>query len=335
MYTTDPVLAQDGSSYCSRDQKPGVFFASEPVRTSGTIGFCLTNMAASWVLRRWCSTSVAEAGAVPVNGTRWERLKNSKLGVWFSGMSRDYKEACREIVVGAWERPIKASIYLGLLGGAGTCIYTNPDDASFETTVLDTANQLGLLTPWIRSGTSDGHVQNLAKLRNEGRLRHLSLGMVSLTYFADYNPDASLYEAQCSNLSVPWRELHTRVLDIGFAGRWWILDHKMKDYDVNNEEFKHLPPAMAATVPPGVQGVENNERLHKESWMPLKTEENEEKEKASAAVEEEGAIVKQIKMGSLDLVETIKIKTGIVAQPQELPDPEPQELTLTEMKTQE
>lgn len=46
----------------------------------GTIGFCLTDMAASWVLRRWCSTSVAEAGAAPVNGTRWERLKNSKLG---------------------------------------------------------------------------------------------------------------------------------------------------------------------------------------------------------------------------------------------------------------
>ncbi|XP_029584428.1 mitochondrial import inner membrane translocase subunit Tim29 isoform X1 [Salmo trutta] len=245
-------------------------------------------MAASWVLRRWCSTTVAEAGAAPVSGTRWERLKNSKLGMWFSGMSRDYKEACREIVVGAWERPIKASIYLSLLGGAGTCVYTNPDGASFETTVLDTANQLGLLTPWIRSGTSDGYVQKLAKLRNEGRLRHLSLGMVSLTYFADYNPDASLYEAQCSNLSVPWRELHTRVLDVGFAGRWWILDHKMKDYDVNDEEFKHLPPAMATTVPPGVQGVENNERLHKESWMPLKTEENEEKEKASAAIEEEG-----------------------------------------------
>ncbi|KAK6274318.1 hypothetical protein J4Q44_G00392810 [Coregonus suidteri] len=304
-------------------------------------------MAASWVLRRWCTTSVAEAAAAaaaPIKGTRWERLKNSKLGVWFSGMSRDYKEACREIVVGAWERPIKASLYLGLLGGAGACIYTNPDDASFETTVLDMANQLGLLTPWIRSGTSDGHVQKLAKLRNEGRLRHLSLGMVSLTYFADYNPDASLYEAQCSKLSVPWRELHTRVLDVGFAGRWWILDHKMKDYDVNDEEFKHLPPAMAATVPPGVQGVEKNERLHKESWMPLKTEEDEEKEKASAATEEEGGIVEQIKMGSLDLVEkvkmgsgdlveTIKIKTGIVAQPQELPDPEPQELTLTKTET--
>lgn len=71
---------------------------------------------------------------------------------------------CREIVVGAWERPIKASIYLSLLGGAGTCVYTNPDGASFETTVLDTANQLGLLTPWIRSGTSDGYMQKLAKL---------------------------------------------------------------------------------------------------------------------------------------------------------------------------
>ncbi|XP_034151050.1 mitochondrial import inner membrane translocase subunit Tim29 [Esox lucius] len=303
----------------------------------------MANMASSWVLRRWCSTVAAEVTA-PVKGTRWERFKQSKLGQWLIGMSRDYKEACREIAVGAWERPVKASVYLSLLGGAGVCIYTNPDDTSFETTVMDRANQLGLLTPWIRSGTSDGHVQKLVKLRNEGRLRHLSLGMVSLTYFTDYDPDASLYEAQCSNLSVPWRELHMRVLDVGFVGRWWILDHKMKDYDVNEEEFKHLPPAMAATVPPGVQKVEENERLHKESWMPLKTDE--EVNKAPASVKEGGGIVEQIKTGSLDLVEkvrighgvfveTIKIKTGIVAQPQNLVEPEPQKGEWSETEEQE
>ncbi|KAJ7989641.1 hypothetical protein DPEC_G00306640 [Dallia pectoralis] len=281
-------------------------------------------MASSWVLRRWCSTVVAEVAA-PVKGTRWERVKKSKLGLWLSGMSRDYKEACREIVVGAWERPIKASVYLSLLGGAGVCIYTNPDDTSFETTVMDRANQLGLLTPWIRSGTSDGHVQKLAKLRNEGRLRHLSLGMVSLSYFSDYDPDASLYEARCSNLSVPWRELHTRVLDVGFVGRWWILERKMKDYDVNVEEFKHLPPAMAATGPPGLQEVERNERLHKESWMPLNTEDKAPASMEGGGVVEQvmaGSFVQKVRMGSGEFVETIKIKTGIIAQPEDIVAPE-------------
>uniref|UniRef100_UPI0037E8C732 mitochondrial import inner membrane translocase subunit Tim29 n=1 Tax=Semicossyphus pulcher TaxID=241346 RepID=UPI0037E8C732 len=231
-------------------------------------------MASFRVMRRmFCAA--AETAAAPVPGSRWERLKNSKAGVWCRGLVSDYKEACREIVVGAWERPIKASMYGTLLGGALTCFYTKPDQSSFEAVLLDRSNQLGLLSPWIRNGTSDGHVQSLVKLRNEGRLRHISLGLLSLVYQADYDPDSVLYEAQCSNLSVPWRELPQRILDVGFVGYWWVLDSKMKDYDVNQEEFKHLPAHMQLTSPPTVQEVERSERLHKESWLPPKVEEEE------------------------------------------------------------
>ncbi|XP_036409318.1 mitochondrial import inner membrane translocase subunit Tim29 [Megalops cyprinoides] len=220
-------------------------------------------MAARCVLRRWCST------AAQSKGTRWERLQNKRIVVWCRSLLGDYKEACREVVVGSWERPFKASAYIGLLGGLWACYYTNPDDTSFETSLLEAANQLGLLSPWIRNGTSDGHVQSLVRLRNEGRLRYASLGVASLAYRADYDPAVTLYEARCSFLSVPWRELPDRVLDVGFAGRWWVLDAKMKDYDVNEEEFQRLPPALAATAPPSAQETEKNERLHEESWKPL------------------------------------------------------------------
>ncbi|KAJ8251529.1 hypothetical protein GJAV_G00222320 [Gymnothorax javanicus] len=220
-------------------------------------------MATSLVLRRWCSS------AIQTKGSRLERLQNSRVVVWFRSLLGDYREACREIVVGAWERPFKASIYLSLLGGASACYLTNPDDTSFETSVLESSNRLGLLSPWIRSGTSDEHVQRLVSLRNEGRLRYASLGVASLTYRADYDLTVSLYEARCSFLSVPWAELPERVLDMGFAGRWWVLDAKMRDYDVNEEEFKNLPPALAATSPPSAAETERNEKLHKESWKAL------------------------------------------------------------------
>lgn len=170
------------------------------------------------------------------------------------------------MVLGARERPIKASVYLGLLGGMYACYYTNPDESSFETCLLETSNRLALLSPWIRSGTSDGHIQNLVKLRNEGRLRHASLGFASLIYYTGYDPVPRLYEAQCSAISVPWAELPKRVLDVGFAGRWWVLDHKMKDYDINEEEFRHLTPTLVATVPPSPQITERNEKLHQDSW---------------------------------------------------------------------
>lgn len=193
--------------------------------------------------------------------------------MWCRSLLSDYKEACREVVVGARERPLKASVYVGLLGGAWACFHTRPDHQSFQGALLECSNQLGLLSPWIRNSTSDSHVQNLVQLRNHGHLRHLSMGLFSLVYSADYDPDNTLYEAQCSNLSVPWRQLPDRVLDVGFVGRWWVLDSKMKDFDVNQEQFKHLPAHMLATSPPGAQEVERNERLHRESWLALTVEE--------------------------------------------------------------
>uniref|UniRef100_A0A3Q0SB07 Translocase of inner mitochondrial membrane 29 n=1 Tax=Amphilophus citrinellus TaxID=61819 RepID=A0A3Q0SB07_AMPCI len=198
----------------------------------------------------------------------------------------DYKEACREMVVGAWERPLKTSVYVTVLGGAWACFYTKPDRFSFDAALLEHSNQLGLLSPWIRSSTSDGHVQSLVKLRNEGRLRHISLGLLSVVYYADYDPDTMLYEAQCSNLSVPWRELAQRVLDVGFAGRWWILNSKMKEYDVNEEEFKHLPAYMQGKSAPSVEEVEKNEKLHKESWLPVSMEDKEEEKRSGGQREE-------------------------------------------------
>ncbi|XP_028310266.1 mitochondrial import inner membrane translocase subunit Tim29 [Gouania willdenowi] len=208
--------------------------------------------------------------------SRWESVKSSKAGVWLRSLLTDYREACKEIVVGAVARPIKASVYASLLGGALICAYTKPDQSSFRAALLERSNQLSLLSPWIRSSTSDGHVQNLVKLHNQGRLHHLSLGLLSVVYQSDYDADVSVYEAQCSNLSPLWRELPHRVLDVGFVGCWWILESKMKDYDMNEEEFKHLPVHMQLTSPPTVQEVQRNEQLHKESCLVVNVQEEEE-----------------------------------------------------------
>ncbi|XP_068193379.1 mitochondrial import inner membrane translocase subunit Tim29 [Antennarius striatus] len=241
----------------------------------------------SWRVVRRMFCVAAEAKAAPVSSSRWERLRNSKAAVWCRSLLSDYKEACRDIVVGAREKPIKASVYMSILGGAWACFHTKPDQASFEAALLDCSNQLCLLSPWIRNATSDGHVQSLLKLRNEGRLRHISLGFLSLIYRTDYDSAVMLYEAQCSNLSVPWKELPLRMLDVGFVGRWWILDSKMKDYDVNEDEFKHLPPHMRATSPPGVEEVERNEGLHKESRLVLLMESEEDIEKQMHVIDRE------------------------------------------------
>ncbi|RVE75450.1 hypothetical protein OJAV_G00017280 [Oryzias javanicus] len=224
---------------------------------------------ASWRALSTAADAATATGGARLSGSRWERLKNGKAGVWCRSLLSDYKEACREMVVGARERPLKASLYAAVLGGGWFCFHSKPGQSEFKSAVAESSNQLGLLSPWIRSAASDAHVQNLVKLQSQGRLRCLSLGLLAVVYSVDYDPDASLYEAQCSSLSVPWRELPHRVLDVGFCWRWWVLESKMKDYDVNEEEFRHLPADMQGTSPPGLQEVQRNESLHRQSWLPL------------------------------------------------------------------
>ncbi|NXG42788.1 TIM29 translocase, partial [Psilopogon haemacephalus] len=46
-----------------------------------------------------------------------------------------------------------------------------------------------------------------------------------------------------------WRELPSRLLDLGFCGRWWVLGARLRDCDVNEEEFRELPPRLRRLRP--------------------------------------------------------------------------------------
>ncbi|KAK1157596.1 mitochondrial import inner membrane translocase subunit Tim29-like [Acipenser oxyrinchus oxyrinchus] len=258
-------------------------------------------MAAARVCRRWCSTAARAAGDAGVTGaaragaesqqvtagkgSRWERLRDGRMGLWWKGLLRDYKEACRDVFAGARERPGKAALYLSLLGGAGAFCHWNPSEASFESSLLEASNTLLLLSPWIRSGDSDGHVQGLTKLRNQGRLRYQSLGLLSLVYEAPFHPDSSLYEARCQSLRPRWLHFPSRVLDLGFCRRWWILERKMRDFDINEQEFMNLPPHLS-TISPKQLLSQENERLYEEKYRPVSLSE----EEIARAESEESAI---------------------------------------------
>uniref|UniRef100_W5MFZ0 Translocase of inner mitochondrial membrane 29 n=1 Tax=Lepisosteus oculatus TaxID=7918 RepID=W5MFZ0_LEPOC len=229
-------------------------------------------MAAAWVLRRWCSSAARAAeeqsGATRIKGSLWNRARDSRIGLWLSSLLGDYREACRDVIVGLRERPLKAAAYLSLLGGVWGCYHRNPGPASFESCLLEASNTLLLLSPWIRSGTADAHVQGLVWLRNEGRLRCLNLGVATLAYSAPFDPDSSLYEARCPHLRPRWLELPERLLDVGFLGRWWVLERHMRDCDINEEEFRHLPSHLRSLSPSALRS-EVNEQLHRDSQHPV------------------------------------------------------------------
>ncbi|MBN3302022.1 TIM29 translocase, partial [Amia calva] len=170
--------------------------------------------------------------------------------------------------MGTRERPIRAALYVSLLGGAWGCYRSNPGPASLQGRLLEASNALLLLSPWVRSGAADGHVRGLLRLQDEGRLRTLSLGLVTVAYSAPFDPDSCLYEARCPPLRPRWIALPDRLLDLGCLGRWWVLERKLRDFDVNEDEFRHLPPALRA-LPPAALHSERNEQLHREARHPI------------------------------------------------------------------
>ncbi|NXN73883.1 TIM29 translocase, partial [Himantopus himantopus] len=72
---------------------------------------------------------------------------------------------------------------------------------------------------------------------------------LAVVYEAPHAADAALYPAQCRHLQPRWRELPGRVLDVGFGGRWWVLGARLRDCDINEEEFEGLPARLRRLDP--------------------------------------------------------------------------------------
>ncbi|XP_060037740.1 LOW QUALITY PROTEIN: mitochondrial import inner membrane translocase subunit Tim29 [Erinaceus europaeus] len=218
---------------------------------------------AAAALKRFWSRGRGESGETAAKPGVWARL-----GTWAGALLRDYSEACGDAVAAARARPGRAAVYAGLLGGAAGCWALAPGEAAFEEALLDASGRLLLLAPATRSRTAEDFVQRLLWLRGAGRLRHVHLGVCSLVYEAPFDAQASLYQARCRHLQPRWSDFPGRVLDVGFAGRWWRLGRRMRDCDVNDTEFQHLPPHLRALGPRQLRS-EANERLFDQKYQPV------------------------------------------------------------------
>ena len=96
----------------------------------------------------------------------------------------------------------------------------------------------------------------------------MSLGLCSLVYEVPFDAQASLYQARCWYLQPCGTNFSDRILDVGFVGRWWVLGARMRDCDINDDEFLHLP-AHLRVVGPHQLHSEANERLFDEKYKPV------------------------------------------------------------------
>ncbi|XP_058684561.1 mitochondrial import inner membrane translocase subunit Tim29-like [Poecile atricapillus] len=87
-------------------------------------------------------------------------------------------------------------------------------------------------------------------------------GLVAVAGADPHGRDPALYSARCPHLRPRLWQLGA-PLDLGFLGRWWLLEEALRDSDINEEEFGHLPERLRRLEPRELRS-ERNERLHRE-----------------------------------------------------------------------
>jgi len=170
-----------------------------------------------------------------------QRFKGGRIEKFTDYMKiviNDYKQVGIDVIQDARDKPFKACV-IGSIG----CFFiyllkTNPNENDFIHQLTSSHNNLSEISETIRNDSSYDHVMHLSQLVNEGVLRRFSIGFMSFLYFADYNTNCALYEAQCKYVRPKLISYPTeRMVDVGIAGKWMILDRKMIDYDINEDEW--------------------------------------------------------------------------------------------------
>ncbi|KAG7207118.1 hypothetical protein KM043_000993 [Ampulex compressa] len=171
-----------------------------------------------------------------------ERIKGTFLerwGTYWKNLYIDYRDVTVDTAKHCRERPIRTTIYASVLACAYYCYEHNPDERSFREHLLRNATKLAQLGEAVRNPISAWHVKQLEQCYNEGTLRRLNLGIISLIWVDNYDESCSLYKAVCPYLKPRYFSFHERAIDVGFLDKWWILEDKMTNYDVNEAEFQN------------------------------------------------------------------------------------------------
>ncbi|NWZ02684.1 TIM29 translocase, partial [Loxia curvirostra] len=73
-------------------------------------------------------------------------------------------------------------------------------------------------------------------------------GLLAVAGTDPHGAEPALYRARCPHLR-PRLWDRGSLLDLGFLGRWWLLEAALRDCDINEEEFGRLPEGLRSLEP--------------------------------------------------------------------------------------
>ncbi|KAI4492611.1 hypothetical protein M0804_002402 [Polistes exclamans] len=112
------------------------------------------------------------------------------------------------------------------------------DEETYRNDLLMNAFILMQVSENIRNEESVKHIELVERFFNEGILRRMNFGIFSIIWLDNYDRDCFLYKAVCPYIRLHFLEFFERIIDIGVLDRWWIMEKKMMNYDINDKEFE-------------------------------------------------------------------------------------------------
>lgn len=109
--------------------------------------------------------------------------------------------------------------------------------SSYRDQLLNNESKLTQVAQHLRNSESENYVTWVEQCYNEGIIRQLNLGIISFIWLDNYDENSAVYKAKCSYLKPQYLTFYKRIIDIGFMDKWWLLEDKMHDYDVNIAQF--------------------------------------------------------------------------------------------------
>ncbi|XP_037937415.1 mitochondrial import inner membrane translocase subunit Tim29 [Teleopsis dalmanni] len=165
-----------------------------------------------------------------------ERFKGTVVEKWakyWTGLVRDYKDVGVDVVKFGYNKPRKALVITGASLGLYACVKRNPDEEVFLQLLRQWNNKLILVSPTEQNVIAKEYVRDLELVLNRNTLRTLSLGFCTLLWVDLYSKDDCTYKAICEYTGVDYLKFYQYIIDIGFWNRYWRLDWKMRNFDIN------------------------------------------------------------------------------------------------------
>lgn len=165
-----------------------------------------------------------------------ERIKGTIVEKWlryWRGLGIDYRDVFANVGQQMKEKPIRSSIYCSLIAATWYSAKHNPSEIEFYDRLRKHNTEMILVNQTCHNTVSAEHLKFLERSVNAGIVRKLNLGVCSMLWLDNYDKAIALYQATCTYTQPDYLTWYKRVIDIGFLDKWWKLEEKMIDYDVN------------------------------------------------------------------------------------------------------